>query len=121
MRRFKAGIIGAGVISRTYANDIQSFYKALEIEACADINTDCAKRLAAEFAIHKAYSVDELLNDKAIEIVINLTPPQSHMAVSRNIIAAGKHLFSEKPFAPTLREAEELLALAKANGVKVGC
>ena len=56
-----------------------------------------------------------------MEIVVNLTPPQLHVALDRRIIASGKHLFSEKPFAQTLNDAKAVVALAKAAGVRVGC
>ncbi len=121
MRRCKVGIIGCGVISRTYASDIRDFYKDLELAACADVDPSCAKKLAAEFGIPCVYTAEELLKDPQIEIVINLTPPQIHVEMNRRIIEAGKHLFSEKPFAPTLLEAQELLALAKTKNVRVGC
>lgn len=117
----KVGILGCGVISRTYASDIQSFYKQLQIVACADVDLSLARKLAAEFGIPKAYTTEELLRDPEVEIVINLTPPQFHVALDKQIIAAGKHLFSEKPFAPTLAEAKEVLALAEEKGVRVAC
>lgn len=121
MKHYNVGILGCGVISRTYASDIQSFYKQLRVTACADVNPEQAKRLAEEFGIPKACTPEELLQDPEVEIVINLTPPQFHVALDKQIIAAGKHLFSEKPFAPTLVEAEEVLALAEEKGVRVAC
>lgn len=120
MRTFKVGILGAGVISRTYIADIKSFYKKLEIVSCADIDIELAKKLAAEFNIKKAYTTEDLLKDNDVDIVVNLTPPQFHAQLARQIITAGKHLFSEKPFAPNLKEAKEILTLAKQIGVKVG-
>ncbi len=121
MRIFKIGILGAGVISRTYLADIKAFYKNLEVIACADIDVELSQKLASEFGIKKAYTSEELLKDDEVEIVINLTPPQFHVELNKQIIAAGKHLFSEKPFAPNLVAAKEVLDLADAKGVKVGC
>lgn len=121
MRIFKIGILGAGVISRTYLADIKAFYKNLEVIACADIDVELSQKLASEFGIKKAYTSEELLKDDEVEIVINLTPPQFHVELNKQIIAAGKHLFSEKPFAPNLKAAKEVLDLADAKGVKVGC
>lgn len=121
MRIFKIGILGSGVISRTYLADIKAFYKKLEVIACADINVELAQKLAAEFGIEKAYSPEQLLSDDEVEIIINLTPPQFHVELGKRIISAGKHLFSEKPFAPSLAAAQEVLDLAAARGVKVGC
>lgn len=121
MKIFKIGILGCGVISRTYLADIKAFYKNLDIIACADIDVELSKKLASEFGIRKAYTTEELLNDDEVEIVINLTPPRFHVELNKQIITAGKHLFSEKPFAPTLKDAKEILDLADAEGVKVGC
>lgn len=121
LRIFKVGILGSGVISRTYIADIKAFYKKLDVMACADINVRLARKLALEFGIKKAYTPEELLQDDEVEIVINLTPPQLHVELGKRIVTAGKHLFSEKPFAPCVKEAKEVLDLAAAKGVKVGC
>lgn len=120
MKDHSIGILGCGVISRTYAADIKAFYRKLHISACADVLPESAKKLAEEFGIPKACTPEELLADREIEIVVNLTPPQFHVELNRKIIAAGKHLFSEKPFAQTVREAEELAALAAEKGVMIG-
>ena len=121
MRTFNVGILGCGVISRTYAADIRAFFPRLNIVACADVNLALAEKLAREFDIPKACLTEDLLKDEAVEIVVNLTPPQLHVALDRQIIASGKHLFSEKPFAQSLGDAEEIMALAKAAGLRVGC
>ena len=120
MRTFKIGIMGSGIISRTYLSDIKTFYKSLDVIACADTDIEHSRNLASEFGIKKAYTPEELLNDEEVEIVINLTPPQLHVQLGKKIVAAGKHLFSEKPFAPSLKEAKEVLDLADEKGVKVG-
>jgi len=121
LRIFKVGILGAGVISRTYLADIKAFYKNLEVIACADIDAGLSQKLASEFGIKKAYTTEELLNDDEVEIVINLTPPQFHVELGNKFKTAGKHLFSKKPFAPNLKDAKEVLDLANEKGVKVGC
>lgn len=121
MRVFNVGVLGCGVISRTYVADIQAFYPRLRVVACADVDPAQARKLAEEFDIPVACSVEEMLGDGAVEIVLNLTPPQFHVPTDKQIIAAGKHLFSEKPFAPSVAEAREVLALAAERGVRVGC
>ena len=122
MQKLNVGILGCGVISRTYAGDIRRFFPQLRVVACADLTLQAAEKLAEEFGIPRAYgTAEDLLNDPETEIVINLTPPQAHTAMNRKIIESGKHLFSEKPFTQTVKDAEELLALAEAKGVQVGC
>ena len=120
MRTFHVGILGCGMISRTYAGDIGRFYPQLKIIACADVRNESAEKLAKEFHIPKACTPEELLADRDLEIIINLTPPQVHVEVNRSIIEAGKHLFSEKPFAQTVAQTKELLDLAEKKGVRVG-
>ena len=121
MRRYKVGILGTGVISRTYLADIQAFYHSLQVVACADLLQERAQTLAKEFSVPRACTVEELLQAQDIEIIVNLTPPQAHVEVDRKILEASKHLFSEKPFAPTLAQAKDLLELATRKGVQVGC
>lgn len=121
MKHYKVGILGSGVISRTYIADIQAFYKDLKVIACADIDRSLAQKLADEFGISKAYVTEELLTDEEVEIVVNLTPPQFHVELNKQILAAGKHLFSEKPFAINVKDAKEVLSLAEEKGLKVGC
>ena len=122
MQKLNVGIIGCGVISRTYAGDIGRFFPQLRVAACADMSVQAAEKLAEEFGIPRVYgSAEELLDDPEIAAAINLTPPQAHLEMNRKIISAGKHLFSEKPFAQTVEDAEALLALAEEKGVQVGC
>ena len=121
MRTFNVGLLGCGVISRTYAADIRAFFPRLKLVACADVNLALAEKLAREFDIPKACLTEDLLKDESVEIVVNLTPPQLHVALDERIIAAGKHLFSEKPFAQSTADAEAIMDLAKAAGVRVGC
>ena len=121
MRLFSVGILGCGMISKTYAADIQAFYPQLRLAACADVLPESARCLAALFGIPKVCTPDELLDGSEAEIVINLTPPQAHAELNRRIILAGKHLFSEKPFAQTVQQAQELVSLAEEMHVQAGC
>lgn len=121
MRTYQVGVLGCGVISRTYLADIHSFFEKLHIAACADVDLAQAQKLAEEFQIEKVCTPEGLLQDPEIEIIINLTPPQFHVELNKHIISAGKHLFSEKPFAPNADAAREVLELAKEKKVMVGC
>lgn len=112
------GIIGCGNISAAYLQ-LAPLFKGYEILAVADINMDNAKARAEEFGV-RAHTVVDLLASDDIDLVINLTIPAAHLEVSRSIIEAGKHVYSEKPFVLNLAEAQELGALAKAKGVRVG-
>lgn len=115
----KAGIIGCGNISQAYFDASKSL-DILEIKSCADLNMEVARAKAEENSI-VATSVEELLADPEIEIVINLTIPQSHAEVNILALEAGKHVHCEKPFAVTREDGLRVLALAKEKGLLTGC
>ncbi len=117
--RVGVGIIGCGNISATYLKAAAHF-PILELRALADIDPRAAERRGAEFDIPAA-SVDALLADPAIEIVVNLTVPLAHVEVGMRALRAGKHVHSEKPLGIAAREARPLLALAKKRGLRLGC
>lgn len=118
--KVNVGIIGTGNIFPAYVKGCRSF-GILNLIACADMDESRAHTAAQEWTIQKASGVDELLADPTIDIVINLTPPQSHAAVSQAAIAAGKHVHSEKPLALNREDGRQLLAAARAKQVRVGC
>jgi predicted dehydrogenase len=112
------GIIGCGNISAAYLR-LGPLFKGLEIRAVADVNPDAAKARAKEFGV-RAETVDGLLAAKDIDMIVNLTVPDAHFKVTRAILNAGKHAYSEKPFVLTLAEGEELRAICAAKGLRVG-
>ncbi len=116
----KIGIIGCGVISDIYMKNLTGRFHTHELVACADLFLDKAKERAEAYNI-KAMTVEEMLDDPSIGLVINLTNPQFHKEVSLNILAHGKHVYSEKPLATTVEDGMEILAFAKERGLQVGC
>jgi predicted dehydrogenase len=112
----RVGIIGAGYISAVY---LKSNFPQFKIVACADAIPESANARATEFGI-KAMGVNDLLADSSIEIILNLTIPQSHVPVSRAAIEAGKHVYSEKPLGLSREEAQTLLGAAAGKGLRVG-
>jgi predicted dehydrogenase len=119
-QKVKLGVIGCGAISGAYFGMARNF-PVVEVAACADVNPEAAKKKAAEFNVPKACSVEELLADKSIEIVINLTIPKAHVPVGLQCVNAGKHVYAEKPLGVNVDEGRKLLDAAKAKGVRVGC
>ncbi|KKK51391.1 hypothetical protein LCGC14_3115430 [marine sediment metagenome] len=77
MQKSKVGIIGCGKISGIYLQRCKLF-EILDVVACADIDIEKAKKRVKEFNVPKACSVEELLCDGEIEIIVNLTIPQAH-------------------------------------------
>ena len=119
MQTLNVGIIGTGNIAPAYIKGCAAF-DVITISACADILVDRAQAFAAEHGI-AACSVDDLLAREDINIVINLTIPAVHAEVSRQIIAAGKHVYSEKPLAINRADGESVIKAATAAGLRVGC
>jgi predicted dehydrogenase len=112
------GIIGCGNISTAYLR-LAPMFKAIEVRAVADINMDAARARAAEFGV-RADSVDALLAADDIDVVVNLTIPAAHFEVSKRVLEAGKHVYSEKPFVLSLQEGAELKRIAEAGGLRIG-
>ncbi len=119
MDRVGIGFIGCGNISAAYLKAARDF-PILDVRAVADIAPQAAAARGEEFGV-PAKSIDDLLDDPAIEVVVNLTVPLAHVEVGLRAIAAGKHVHSEKPLAVTVAEARRLLDAARDRGVRVGC
>ena len=116
----KVGVIGCGMISDHYLAHMPKF-DILDVTACADIRPDRAAEKAGKHDVPIACSVEELLANPQIDIVVNLTTPQAHAEVSLSVLRAGKHLFSEKPLGVTRGEGRQILDEAADNGLLVGC
>ncbi|AFL52738.1 putative dehydrogenase [Sinorhizobium fredii] len=112
------GIIGCGNISTTYFK-LAPLFKGIRVVACADINPAAAEARAAEFDV-SAQSIETMLVNPEIDIVVNLTIPDAHFPVSKAILESGKHVYSEKPLVLTIEQGEELRAIARAKGLMVG-
>ncbi len=97
-KKVKTGVIGCGNISGIYLQMAQTF-EIIDLVACADLVMDRARAQAAKYNIPRAVSVDELLADPEIEIVINLTIPNAHASVAFAALQAGKSVYNEKPLA----------------------
>jgi predicted dehydrogenase len=119
MKKVGIGIIGCGNISGSYLK-LAPLFKGLEVRSVADINILTAQSRASEFNT-KAQSIEDLLANPDVDVVINLTIPDAHFAVSKSILDAGKHLYSEKPLTLSLADAVTLRDLAKAKGLSAGC
>jgi predicted dehydrogenase len=114
----RVGIVGCGDVTNLYLPGTARF-PSIELAACTDLDPMKSAALAARGGF-PAVGFKELLADPSIEIVLVLTPPSAHAPVSRAAIAAGKHVYTEKPMAVTRQDAAAILAEAATAGVRVG-
>ena len=115
----KAGLIGCGNISGAYLNNNEVF-SHLRVVKCANRHDDAARATAERFGI-QAVSVDALFRDPELDIILNLTTPDVHTEIDLRALEAGKHIYSEKPFAITREDGLKVLRLASEKGLRVGC
>ena len=119
MKTLNVGIIGTGNIAPAYIRGCQPF-DVINLKACADLLPERAEAIAKEHGL-TALSIDDMLASDDIDIIINLTIPAAHAAVSLQIIEAGKHAYSEKPLALNRDAGAKIIKAAEEKGVRMGC
>ncbi|HEX6682688.1 MAG TPA: Gfo/Idh/MocA family oxidoreductase [Candidatus Limnocylindrales bacterium] len=112
-------IAGCGTISHQYLTTLIG-RPEVRVVACADLDTGRAAQVAARHGIPLFGDLATVLAHPEVELVVNLTVPAAHVPVALAAIRAGKHVYNEKPFAPTPDEASSLLAAASAAGLRTG-
>ncbi|TFW11018.1 Gfo/Idh/MocA family oxidoreductase [Brevundimonas intermedia] len=113
------GVIGAGMVSHAYLGTI-SRSPELRLKAVSSRTMVSAAAQAQRYG-GLAMTTEAMLADPEISVVVNLAPPELHHQIGRAVLEAGKHLYTEKPFATSLSDAHELIALADRLGLKIGC
>jgi len=112
------GLIGCGNIAETYFR-AQDYFNNIKFVACADKFPEVSKNCADQYNI-KSLTVDEIIHDTNVDVILNLTIPQAHFEISKLALEAGKHVYSEKPMSIKYDEANELVNLAKDNNLYIG-
>jgi predicted dehydrogenase len=115
----RIGIVGCGNISDIYIQNVQK-WPTMELRACADQIKERAEDKAKQYGIPKACSVQELISDPDIDVVLNLTTPQSHAEICLAALNAGKHAFTEKPLAINLDDGKKLVDTARKKNLYLG-
>jgi predicted dehydrogenase len=115
----KVAVIGCGTISHIYMTNLKNKFRITELIGCSDLIEERAAKRAAEFGVRRMTN-EEILKDPEIEMVMNLTFPQAHYQVSRQILEAGKHCCVEKMMTVSFEEARELAELAKRRRLLYG-
>ena len=120
MQKVRVGVVGCGKISDAYLSMARNL-SVLEVAACADLVTEVAEAKARDFGIPLACTVDEMMADPTIEVVLNLTVPKAHVEIALRALEAGKHTYAEKPLGIDRAEAKRVLDLAERSSLRVGC
>jgi predicted dehydrogenase len=112
-------MVGAGKISGAYLDTLAKL-DGVRLTAVTDLDAGRAREAADRGGADVADSVAELVVRDDVDAVLNLTVPAVHAEVALAAIAAGRHVYGEKPLAATREEAAAVLAAARAAGVRVG-
>ena len=116
----RVGIVGCGTISGIYLQN-SKLLDAFDVVACADLLPERAHARADEYGVPRSCSVEDLLADPEIEIVLNLTIPNAHAEIAFAALESGKSVYNEKPLVIRREDAARMLELAARNGLRVGC
>ena len=112
----RMAIVGCGYVADFYMRTLKN-YPQLEVAGVMDRDPERLSRFAGHFGVPAIGSLEEITDDGSIQLVVNLTNPRSHFGVSKACLEAGKHVYSEKPLALDLREAEHLVELAEQSNL----
>jgi predicted dehydrogenase/sugar phosphate isomerase/epimerase len=114
--RVRTAFLGCGNIAKTYLEQLKGF-DPIEVVGFFDLDPQRSQGFASKYGGRAYGSETEVVSDPTVELVVNLTVPAAHFESTARALSAGKHVFSEKPFAPTAKQARELSALARERGV----
>src|SRR5690242_2551050 len=118
MAKLRVAVIGVGRMGRRHAENLRSHVHNAKLVAVADVDSQAARKLAAELEIEHSYgSTEELLSQKNLDAVVVASPPKFHVAAIQAAATAGKHIFCEKPLALTLAEVDEVEAAVERAAV----
>ena len=115
---FKVGLIGCGHIAETYFR-AHKYFNNFKIIKCADINEKASLKCAKQYKIKKL-TVNQLLKDNEIDIILNLTIPKAHYEIAKKALMNNKHVYSEKPLSIEFKNGKELVSLAKKKKLYIG-
>jgi predicted dehydrogenase len=121
MKKVKVGVVGCGNISSIYFENMTKVFDILEVKAVVDLDKSRSQKASEAYGIPVVYdTVDEMLADKEIEIVLNITTPPHHAAVCIAALQAGKNVYVEKPLAIAREDGLKIKQLAEKKGLLAG-
>ena len=117
----KIAMIGVGAISGIYLKNITETFKGLELIGVCDLIRSRAEKAREDYNVPKIYdTMHDAFTDPDVDIILNLTRPYEHYAVTKGALLAGKHVYSEKPLGADWSEGQELFSLAQEKGLTIG-
>ena len=120
-RPIQVAMIGVGCISGIYLKNITGLFRDIRLLGVCDLIRERAETAQKEYHIPKLYeTMYDAFADPEVDIILNLTRPYEHFAVTKAALEAGKHVYSEKPLGASLAEGQALKALAEERGILLG-
>jgi predicted dehydrogenase len=113
----KIGVLGVGHLGKIHLKCINLAQESYQLVGFFDLNDAMAAKVVEDFGIKRFDTIEDLF--AAVDVVDIVTPTTTHFELAKKAIEAGKHIFIEKPVTHTLEEAEELVRLAQAKGIKI--
>lgn len=121
MKKMNVAVVGCGNISDIYLKNLTENQEDVTVYAVCDLDAQKAQAAKEKYKIEKILTFDEILQDRDIDIVLNLTTPHLHYELCKKVITANKHVYVEKPLSLHYEEGKELLELAEKHNVFIGC
>ncbi len=113
----KTAVVGCGIISQVYLRNMTRLFSILDVVAVCDLKPELAQEAARKYGVPRIMTLDEILADPEIELVVNLTAASAHYGVIRQLLLAGKHVYTEKTMTARLEQAQELVSIANEKGL----
>ncbi len=121
MKKINVAVVGCGNISGIYLSNLTTRWEHIHIYAVADLNRELADKAAMQYHIPNVMTLDEILKDDKVDIVLNLTAPHGHFEISKRVLESNKHVYLEKPLSLTYSQGKELIEYADSHGLYIGC
>lgn len=120
LRKVKTAIVGCGMISTIYAKNLTNLFTIIDLVAVCDVFEKAAKERAAQFGVPQVLSMDEVCASEDIELVVNLTGPAVHYDVIKQLLLAGKNVYTEKLLCIDYAQGKELVQIANEKNLYLG-
>lgn len=120
IRKVRTAVVGCGMISNIYLKNLKNLFHIIDLVAVGNRTPAAAEEKARLYGVERVMTIDEIAASEDIELVVNLTPAYAHYGIIKQMLLAGKHVWTEKTITTTLDEARELVALANEKGLYLG-